>query len=206
MKAPRDLSSLTDQQLVAFALKRHQRAYDELLARHEAEVLGIATHHAGKKYAEDVKQEAFARAFRGLASYRPDLPFSTWLYRIAHNVAIDYVRKNEIETEPIEGAAWWNSGDLVGKPVQVRDPGRNPLQRAIRADRRRLLRECAERLQPKYRDCFVYRYLENLPYKEIATLMGISASVARTYAHRAVQTIKRNLDSRINIFDLTSSP
>lgn len=119
--------------------------------------------------AEDLAQETFVKAFRNLAAFDTSRRFSSWLLRIAHNVAVDALRRQRLPTVPL---AEDRPGPDAPDPVEQEALGR-------------ALDTALARLRPEYRAAIALRYQEGLPFDEIAAIMGLPAATARTYVHRA---------------------
>src|SRR5512135_2798003 len=95
--------ALSDADLVARALAGREDAYEELVVRYQRPLLSLLGRWLGDRaLAEDLAQEVFLKAFRALPSYAPERKFASWLFKIAHNAAIDQLRRRGIATEPLE--------------------------------------------------------------------------------------------------------
>jgi RNA polymerase sigma-70 factor, ECF subfamily len=132
--------------------------------------------------AEDLTQEAFLRAHRGLRSFDPRHKFSNWILRIAHNAAIDQVRRRTPDLVPLddESARWGGVAQSVAAPPGEHGPDRLERQEAARA-----LDAAMARLRPEYREMLVLRYQEDLSHEEIAELTGLPIGTVKSYLHRA---------------------
>ena len=166
---------LTDADLVLQASHGNQSACGELVARHQRAVFNLAfrlLHDSAA--AEDVSQDTFLKAFRRLDTFDPTRRFPPWLLRIAHNTAIDAMRRRPPDTEP------------VGDDTPAAAPARTgPLAEAERAELRGALDRALDRLRPEYRAAIVLRYQEGLSHNDIAQVMGIPEGTAKTHVHRA---------------------
>ena len=167
--------ALTDADLVLRASKGDQSACGELVSRHQRSVFNLAFRLLGDSAAaEDVSQDTFLKAFRRLETFDPTRRFPPWLLRIAHNTAVDALRRRPPDAEPF----------AAGLPVAA--PARTgPLAEAERAQLRDALDRALDRLRPEHRAAIVLRYQEGLSHTEIAQVMGIPEGTAKTHVHRA---------------------
>jgi RNA polymerase sigma-70 factor, ECF subfamily len=132
--------------------------------------------------AEDLTQEAFLRAFRGLRSFDPQHKFSNWILRIAHNAAIDALRRRAPDLVPMDddAARWGAAAAVVAAPAGEHGP-----ERLARRDAARALEAAMAQLRPEYREMLVFRYHEDLGYEEIANLTSLPVGTVKSYLHRA---------------------
>ena len=175
---------MTDGELVAEALAGSEPAYAALLARYERPVFTLLVRMVrDRPTAEDLAQDAFLKAFDKLATYDPGRKFSSWLFKIAHNTAIDHLRRREVETVSLDEPA----GDEPDAPVRaVEDTaGETPAAAAERSDLSRALARAVGRLRPEYREVVTLRYQAGLEYGEIAEATGFPLGTVKTYLHRA---------------------
>jgi len=173
-----------DAELVAEALSGSERAYADLLARYERPVFTLVLRMVrDRSTAEDLAQDAFLKAFDKLATYDPARKFSSWLFKIAHNTAIDHLRRRELATVSLDEPA----GEEPDAPVRsVEDTaGETPAAAAERADLGRALARAVARLRPEYREVVALRYQAGLEYGEIAEATGFPLGTVKTYLHRA---------------------
>jgi RNA polymerase sigma-70 factor (ECF subfamily) len=168
---------------VAQARAGAQEAYFELVRRYERPLYAlIARMVRDTALAEDLSQEVFVKAFRSLDAYDPGRKFSSWLFKIAHNAAIDQLRKRGLDTQPLET-------DEEGESEPLRtmaDPGAvSPSQRHERLEMAQAMEEAMRRLRPEYREIVVLRFQEDLAYEEIAEVTGLPLGTVKTHIHRA---------------------
>ena len=182
------VAAISDEELAARAAAGDAGAFETLVGRYEARVYRLACRLTGSDVdAQDVLQEAFLAAYRGLASFRGAARFSTWLYRITTNAALMHRRARQRRpSESLE--EFLPRFDENGQHA----PEVAELAAASRADDLldgKLLAEQAraalERLPDLYREVFVLRDLEELDTSEVASLLGIDAATVRQRVHRA---------------------
>jgi RNA polymerase sigma-70 factor (ECF subfamily) len=176
--------SAADEQLVQEALEGSQRAYRELVRRFERPVYNLVARMVrDRTLAEDLAQDAFVKAFARLDSYQPSQgKFSNWLFKIAHNTAIDHLRRSELDTVPLD-AGDPEKADFHA--ILSNPDAPTPLDRAERSDLAGALTAAVERLRPEYREVIVLRHQEGMAYEEISEIAGLPLGTVKTYIHRA---------------------
>lgn len=174
----------SDEHLVAEARAGSQRAFRQLVDRFERPVYNLVARMVrDRTLAEDLAQEAFVKAFHRLETYRPEQgKFSSWLFKIAHNTAIDHLRRSQLDTVPLD-AQEEDRADYH----QILSDGEtaSPLDRAVRGDLAKALAAAIDRLRPEYREVVVLRHQEGLAYDEIAEVSELPLGTVKTYLHRA---------------------
>ena len=141
--------------------------------------------------AEDLTQDTFLKMFRGLAQYDASLRFSSWLFRIAHNTAIDHLRQRRLLlATPRVDDDGEEMDPLAGLP-DLR--GDSPEQAATRRQLAAVLDRAIDTLRPEYRAVVVLRHHEDLDYEEIAEVMGLPLGTVKTYLHRARKELAAHL-------------
>ena len=176
--------TIPDADLVAAALAGSERAYAELLRRFERPVYTLVLRMVrDPSLAEDLAQEAFLKAFDKLPSFDPERKLSSWLFKIAHNTAIDHLRRREVETSSLDEPF----GDEADGPARAIEDtsAETPEAAAERSDLSRALTRAVGRLRPEYRQVVLLRYQAGLEYAEIADATGFPLGTVKTYIHRA---------------------
>lgn len=150
-----------------------------------------------RERAEDLTQETFVKALNALESYRPDYKFSSWIFKIANNTAIDHLRRKELETLSIDGAPDADSADTARESaLQLRDAGESPLDELEARELGSAIERAIGQLRPEYRSCIILRHVEGYPYEEIAELLELPLGTVKTYIHRARNELKQVLESQ----------
>jgi RNA polymerase sigma-70 factor (ECF subfamily) len=172
----------TDAQLVARALHGSQDAYRDLVERHGRTVLNLVARMVREDgVAEELAQDAFVKAFSALRSFDPSYKFSNWILRIAHNTAIDYLRRARPDMVSFDAES---PGHGVADAL-IDDRERSPLDRAVHQGLREDLEAALGQLRPEYRRLVIMRYLEDLSYEEIADTLGLPLGTVKSHLHRA---------------------
>lgn len=175
---------MTDAELVGRALQGSQEAYADLLGRYERPVFTLILRMVkDRSIAEELAQEAFLKAFDKLATYEAGRKFSSWLFKIAHNTAIDRLRRREVATVALDEPVW----DEPDGPVRaIEDPGaETPEEAAERTALSRALTRAVGELREEYRQVVLLRFQAGLDYTEIAEATGFPLGTVKTYLHRA---------------------
>lgn len=161
-----------------------QNAYAKLLSRYRDSiyfmVLKMVHDHDD---AEDLTIEAFGKAFSNLDKYSPDFAFSTWLYKIALNNSIDFIRKKRLETMSLDEHSETEGGDVIS--IEVRAATLDPEEKYIKEQRAKLMREVIEKLNPKYRMLIELRFFDELSYEEIAVKTNLPLGTVKAQLFRA---------------------
>ena len=161
-----------------------EKAYAELMHIYKKPVYHVVLKMVrNQDDAEDLTIEAFAKAFRNLHKFNPEYAFSTWLFRIATNNCIDFIRKNKIKTMSIDSAIKVDNGDEI--TIDFRDNDLNPAEHAVRNQKIEIMRHVVSRLPDKYRRLVSLRYFDELSYEEIATELKAPLGTVKAQLHRA---------------------
>lgn len=182
-----DLAAASDQEIVALAREGHEVAYRELIRRYERPVFSLILRMVrDRQLAEDLAQETFVKALNAIGSYRPEYKFSSWMFKIANNTAIDYLRRRDLDTLSLDGAPHATTQeDIEATALQVRDRGQSPLAELEARELGTAIERAIGRLRPEYRACILLRHVEGMAYEEIAELLDLPLGTVKTYIHRA---------------------
>ena len=163
------------------ALGGSQSAFEQIVQRYQRPVISLILRMVGDRgVAEELAQESFVKAFRNLGGFDVSRRLSSWLFRIAHNTALDWLRRarppvvslDDPEDDASHGALATAAAPPAADPVE-----REALGQALEAAMRTL--------RPAYRAAVALRYEQELSFEEIGQVMGVPEVTARTYVHRA---------------------
>ncbi len=190
-----DLASLTDQEIVVLAREGREAAYRELIRRYERPIFSLVLRMVrNRQLAEDLAQETFIKALNAIASYRPEFKFSSWIFKIANNAAIDHLRRKDLETLSLDGSPNATTADEIEATVlQVGDRGATPLAALEARELGTAIEQAIGQLRPEYRSCILLRHVEGLAYEEIAQLLDLPLGTVKTYIHRARHELRDSL-------------
>ena len=187
MSEPPDLVSATDQEIVALAREGREAAYRELVRRYERPVFSLVLRMVrDRQLAEDLAQETFVKALNAIATYRPEYKFSSWIFKIANNAAIDHLRRRDLNTLSLDGSPNATSqDDIEATALQVGDKSESPLAELEARELGTSIERAIGQLRPEYRSCILLRHVEGLAYEEIAQMLDLPLGTVKTYIHRA---------------------
>jgi RNA polymerase sigma-70 factor (ECF subfamily) len=133
--------------------------------------------------ADDLTIEAFGKAFKSIDKYTPEFAFSTWLFRIATNNCVDYIRKKKAQTVSIETYFVNDNQDVV--EFNITSPTPNPEEKIIEQQKHQILRNIIKELKPHYKILVEKRYFEEKSYEEIATELNMPIGTVKAKLFRA---------------------
>jgi len=173
-----------DYKLIRLALdKGDQNAYAQLVDFYRDSLYYTMLKMSKNPYdAEDLTIEAFGKAFKSLNQYTPDYAFSTWLFKIANNNCIDYLRKKKNLSSAIQGKDD-NMQQQLTTNVESQIP--DPEEHIINKEKIVLMREVVEKLKPHYRKLIIMRYFDELTYDEIVQELGLPLGTVKVQLFRA---------------------
>ena len=188
----KSVSVTTDCDLVSLAITGLEDGFEELVRRYQRPIAAYVYRMVGDyELALDLTQEVFIKIYRSLATYRSEYKFSTWIYTIAHNTAIDYLRRQS-----------WVSHGLVSKVrgqehyLHIAGNGLSPEQESEQVERRAEIAMVVRRLPAAYRQLIVLRYLLELDHHEIVELSGLPLGTVKNRLFRARGILRHHLVRR----------
>ena len=168
--------------LVEQAKMGDEKAFSSLLNRYRDSIYFMLLKMVNNTSdAEDLTIEAFGKAFRFIDSFTPEYAFSTWLFRIATNNCIDFIRKKQLSPPPIDQA----QEDIDNMTVNIQSDLPDPEERLINAQETAVLREIVSQLKPRYRKLIELRYFKEYSYEEIAAEMNLPIGTVKARLFRA---------------------
>jgi RNA polymerase sigma-70 factor (ECF subfamily) len=187
--------TLSDQEVVLAARRGSDAAYRELVRRYERPLFSLIYRMVrDRELAEDLTQETFIKALNALASYRPEFKFSSWIFKIANNAAIDQLRRREVNTLSLDGSPTAETPDAVeATALQVSSKGESPLDELEAREMGSAIETAIAKLRPEYRSCIMLRHVEGLAYEEIAASLDLPLGTVKTYIHRARNELRQYL-------------
>jgi len=191
-------SSLEDDKLVKRAVKGEDDACSKLVSKYREPL----QYHIGKmirerEQAEDLVQEVFMKAFDNLESYNSNYAFSTWIYRIATNHTIDFLRKRKLKTLSINDPVSTKDGEME---VQLPDENFETDRAIIRKQRQKMIEHEINSLPEKYRVVIRMRHMEELSYQEISDELDLPLGTVKAHIFRAREMLYKSLKDKRNKF------
>ncbi len=181
-----------DERLVTASLAGDEDAFAQLVRRYQRRLTAFLSQLVGDvELAKELTQEAFIRAWSALERYDPTYRFSTWLFRIGHNLGIDHLRRRRLKTVPIIRE------DREGAEVEVVliDQAKDPLGHLKNSELAGVLRQAIDGLRPEYRELVLLRHFGGLSYQEIADLEGMPLGTVKNKLFRAHSVLRKELES-----------
>src|SRR5262245_54962579 len=173
-------------------------AFEELVERYQHRLVAIMNHLVGNSFeAEDLAQEVFLRVYRARHKYRPKSKFSTWLFTIANNLALNSLRARQ--RKPVVPLAASESGPLGPRPAEqlVPDPGTGPMQRVQTEELAERIQMALDTLNERQRMAVVLNKFEDMGYAEIAEVMGLTTKAVKSLLSRARVNLRSALSGYI---------
>ncbi|MCT4581342.1 MAG: sigma-70 family RNA polymerase sigma factor [Flavobacteriales bacterium] len=174
-----------DYELVLKAVnQKDQKAFTDLMDRYRDSIFFMLLKMVNNRDdAEDLTIEAFGKAFNRLHQYTPNYAFSTWLFKIATNNCIDFLRKKKKNVLSIDNRLENEDGDAF--MIELKSENRNPEEEAIRAQKIQLMRSVVGRLKPRYQILIELRYFKEMSYDEIASELNLPLGTVKAQLFRA---------------------
>ncbi|MEZ4685631.1 MAG: sigma-70 family RNA polymerase sigma factor [Bacteroidia bacterium] len=185
-------NTLEDRELVARAKENDPKAFEVLERKYRKSVYYMLLKMVkNSDDAEDLTQEAFAKAFISIDKFDSKYAFSTWLFRIATNNTIDFIRKKRVQTISIDSPLQGDDGSKMR--LDVKDRGPDPNQVMLKDQRRQYLSKALDRLPEKYRMLVDLRYFQELSYQEVADELQIPLGTVKAQLFRARELLSQEL-------------
>jgi RNA polymerase sigma factor (sigma-70 family) len=183
-----------DYALVRAALNEDEKAFAKLLARYKDTIYFMLLKMVNNKSdAEDLTLEAFGKAFNNLHQYSPHYAFSTWLFKIASNNCIDFLRKKRGIFVSIEPGS--ESSETDSQSLRLKSKDLNPEEKLIRKQKAVLLRKVVRRLKPRYQVLVELRYFKEYSYEEIARELNLPLGTVKAQLFRARELLFKMIDA-----------
>jgi len=177
---------LTDGELIVNALGGRADGFEELVRRYQRPIIGYVFRMLGDYESSlDVTQEVFIKVYNSLSKYSSEYKFSTWLYRIAHNAAIDHMRRNSVTPQSLEA-----ENEDGSYQIQIESRASSPEQDRERREWRTEIDAVVRCLPPTYRDLIMLRHGRDLSYVEIAEVTGLPLGTVKNRLFRAREMMR----------------
>ncbi|MBA3889490.1 MAG: sigma-70 family RNA polymerase sigma factor [Gemmatimonadaceae bacterium] len=191
-----DLANLPDADVVALAQQGRDVAYRELVHRYERPVFSLVYRMVrDRELAEDLTQDTFVKVLSHVDKYRPEFKFSSWLFKIANNVAIDHLRRRTLDTVSMDGSPHAGTIEAVeASRFDIAVPQENALDELEAREVGTAIEQAIAALRPEYRSCILLRHVEGRSYEEIAATLDLPLGTVKTYIHRARHELRKSLE------------
>jgi RNA polymerase sigma factor (sigma-70 family) len=175
-----------DVELVMAARDGDEKAFVALMRRYKDTIYFMLLKMVNNKTdAEDLTLEAFGKAFTNIHQYAPQFAFSTWLFRIASNNAIDYMRKKKAVTVPLDASNSMDKNQNTDRNLNIRSDSDTPEESFIRGQKAQILRKIVAKLKPRYRTLLELRYFKEYSYDEIAKELNLPLGTVKVQLFRS---------------------
>ena len=191
-----DLRNLPDADLVALAQEGREAAYRELVRRYERPVFSLIFRMVrDREVAEDLAQDTFIKVLNHIDKYRPEFKLSSWLFKIANNVAIDHLRRRQLDTVSIDGSPHaLSAAEMEATSFDVVARQESALEEMEARELGSAIERAIQKLRPEYRACIMLRHVEGRSYEEIAATLDLPLGTVKTYIHRARHQLRDALE------------
>ncbi len=180
-KNSKDLTKLSDNEIVKLVVAKNQRAYQELMKRYQMKLYSYLRRLVrNKEESEDLLQGVFMKVYKNIKSFNTQRKFSSWIYRIAHNEAVNFLKKRSkkhfVSIEDIQSAK---------DKLEITDTRKNPIDSWISKELKEEMQEALEKLPPKYKEVLTIRYYYDKSYEEMSKVLGKPVNTVGTLLNRA---------------------
>ncbi|WP_337172534.1 sigma-70 family RNA polymerase sigma factor [Gemmatimonas aurantiaca] len=191
-----ELGTLPDADVVRLAQQGRELAFRELVRRYERPVFSLVYRMVrDRETAEDLAQDAFIKVLNHIDRYSPEFKFSSWLFKIANNVAIDHLRRRRVETISMDGSPHAaTASEVEATSLELEADQENALEEIEARELGSAIERAIGGLRPEYRACIMLRHVEGRSYEEIATTLDLPLGTVKTYIHRARHELRRALE------------
>ena len=191
-----DLANLPDADVVALAQQGREPAFRELVRRYERPVFSLIYRMVrDREMAEDLAQDTFIKVLNHIDRYRPEFKFSSWLFKIANNVAIDQMRRRSISTVSMDGSPHaLSAAEAEASSFDVAARQETALEEIESRELGSAIEIAIASLRPEYSACIMLRHVEGRSYEEIAATLDLPLGTVKTYIHRARNELRAALE------------
>lgn len=186
--------ALDDEALVSRYSMGDAKAFDTLIVRYQDRIFNFSLRFtANPSDAEDIVQETFLKAYRGIARFRGDAKFSTWLFQIAKNLCINKFHNTRRRMEHRQVSIFESEYDDDRPLLQLESEDASPQERVISAETQSQLEAAIGELDPHYRTALILRDVEDMDYAEIAKVLDVPVGTVKSRIHRARTELQKKL-------------
>lgn len=191
-------SALQDAKWIENAMSGDERVFKLIINKYERALFYfIAKMIRDKEVIPDLVQEVFVKAFANMSSYNPQYAFSTWLYRIATNHSIDYLRKKKLQTMSIDQPIATRDGEMQ---MELPDSNFAADKDIHQKERSKVIEEAINSLPVKYQTVIKMRHMEEKSYEEIAEILGVPLGTVKAHIFRARELLYKFLKDKLGTF------
>ena len=191
-----ELGTLPDADVVRLAQQGRELAFRELVRRYERPVFSLVFRMVrDSATAEDLAQDTFIKVLNHIDKYRPEFKFSSWLFKIANNVAIDHLRRRKLDTVSMDGSPnATTAAEVEASTIEIGSDQESALDELEAKELGSAIERAIAKLRPEYRACIMLRHVEGRSYEEIAATLDLPLGTVKTYIHRARHELRKALE------------
>jgi len=191
-----ELGTLPDADVVRLAQQGRELAFRELVRRYERPVFSLVYRMLrDRETAEDLAQDAFVKVLNHIDKYSPEFKFSSWLFKIANNVAIDHLRRRRLDTVSLDGNPnATTAAEVEASTIEIGSDQESALDEIEAKELGSAIERAIATLRPEYRACIMLRHVEGRSYEEIAATLDLPLGTVKTYIHRARHELRKALE------------
>jgi len=196
MPSSDELRLLPDADVVRLAQRGREAAFRELVHRYERPVFALVYRMVrDREVAEDLAQDTFVKVLNHIDRYSPEFKFSSWLFKIANNVAIDHLRRRQLDTVSMDGNPnATTAAEVEASTIEIGSEQESALDELEAKELGSAIEKAIARLRPEYRACIMLRHVEGRSYEEIAATLDLPLGTVKTYIHRARHELRKALE------------
>lgn len=196
MQSLDELGTFPDADVIRLAQQGQELAFREIVRRYERPVFSLVFRMVrDRETAEDLAQDAFVKVLNHIDKYSPEFKFSSWLFKIANNVAIDHLRRRRLDTISIDGSPHASTASEVeATTLSLESEQENALDELEAKELGSAIERAIALLRPEYRACIMLRHVEGRSYEEIAATLDLPLGTVKTYIHRARHELRKALE------------
>ena len=187
-----NLAGIADCDLVTRAVAGREDGFEELVRRYQRPIAAYVYRMVGDyEAALDLTQEVFIKVYNSLSRYRSEFKFSTWIYKIAHNSAVDHLRRYGMRAQSL-------TGEFEGEPRELPLESRrlSPEQESERRERREEIEHVVRQLPSAYKELILLRHSHDMSYDEIADVTGLPLGTVKNRLFRAREVMRQQFVER----------
>lgn len=193
---------MSEQELVRLAQQGDQSAFGQLVTDNEKRIYNLCRRLTGNEQdGEDLAQEAFLNAWKGLARFQGDSSFATWVYRLASNACIDHLRKEKRRQNIASAVSLDDDGGEDGWQKELPDNRYSPQQELEQKEKRTAIEQALEQVSEEHKQILVMREMSGLSYGEISSVLGLEEGTVKSRIARARTAMRKVLQKDGNILE-----
>ncbi len=187
-----DITAAADCDLVSTAIDGMEGSFEELVRRYQRPISAYVYRMVGDyESALDLTQEIFIKVYNSLRRYRPEFKFSTWIYKIAHNAAVDHLRRTSTREQSIINGTETDSFELPIESTRL-----SPEEESEQRERRVEIEAVVKTLPSNYRELIILRHSQDLTYEEIVEVTGLPLGTVKNRLFRAREMMRQQFVDR----------